>query len=59
VKETATPTETGLGLATTLTVNVSGAVVGEPGTLVLVVDSEVDVEVDRVGGAFVAGTLGR
>jgi hypothetical protein len=48
-----------LGLATTLTVNVSGAVVGEPGTLVLVVDSEVDVEVDRVGGAFVAGTLGR
>ncbi|MGA2932212.1 MAG: hypothetical protein ABSE98_09025 [Acidimicrobiales bacterium] len=54
VKEAATPTETGLGLATTLTVNVSGAVVGGAGTLVLVGDSEVEV-----GGAFVAGTVGR
>lgn len=57
VKDTATPGETGLGLATALTVNASGAVVGGTGTVALVVDSE--VEVDRVGAAFVAGTVGR
>jgi len=57
MKDTGTPDETGLGLATTLTVRAAGTVVVVAGSLLLVVDREVDVDVDRDKGALVTGAV--
>jgi len=57
VKDMGTPDETGLGLATTLTVRAAGTVVVVAGSLLLVVDREVDVDVDRDKGALVTDAV--